>query len=221
MVATVQNLPPLNLVANQIVAQLSDEFLSLAELVTVIEQDTAISARLLRLANSALYQRPKPVLSLREAVGTVLGLDITRAVSLGIAFSAFAAHKNCAIENQRALWLDSLLMANCSRSVTRALPEQEEFSGIAYAGALLGNMGLLVLASVYPERVDRCFAAQQESLDGESTFCSLDRAVQSEFGFDHRSVAAALVSQWQLPAEFVPMVSLQAPSPENQLAKIV
>lgn len=209
-----EDLPPLSLVANQLIAQLSDEYTSLEDMLSVIEQDAATTVRLLRLANSAQYHLPKPVVALDDAVTRVLGLDITRAVSLGIAFSAISSTTSCAVQNQRLIWLDSLLIASCTRSITAAITDHREQAGIAYTGALLGNLGMLVLASVYPTRVDRCFAYHSDLDEDERAKLSIGDLFKNEFSFDYSAISGALVSHWKLPLELMPIVT-QSPNTAN------
>lgn len=61
---TIRDLPTLPQVVIKILEAVEDEYSSAADLTTLLEQDHAISARVLRLANSAFY-------GLRNEVDTI------------------------------------------------------------------------------------------------------------------------------------------------------
>lgn len=217
-------LPPLSVVASQIIDQLGNEFISLPDLVAIIEQDPATSGRLLSLANSAMYRCPNPILSLHDAVIKVLGLDITRAISLGIAFSSLLNRNGSTSKNQHKIWLDSMLMANCTRELARQSPAQADNAALAYTGALLSNLGLLALASHYPQRVDACFEQVESYSDDESQVQeTLDTLLTNEFGFDHRLIAVELAHVWKLPQQLLPLIALNprtTEAPFQELAEL-
>src|SRR5580704_5552731 len=78
-IALANNLPPLSPLARHLLATMSSsgEGPSLSEVASWVEKDTMTSGKVLALANSALYSRLVPTLSIRAAV-TRLGINTLR-----------------------------------------------------------------------------------------------------------------------------------------------
>lgn len=79
-------LPTLSHVAQELVRSLNDEDAGAREVAGIIARDPALSAKLLRLANSAQFGLPRSVGSVDEAVALV-GMSRTRTLCLGAALS--------------------------------------------------------------------------------------------------------------------------------------
>src|SRR5690349_4533645 len=74
-----EHLPPLPRVVTEIERELSKDDPSPARVARIVEQDPALSAGVLRLANSALHARRAPVSDMVQAIGR-LGLAETQRV---------------------------------------------------------------------------------------------------------------------------------------------
>ena len=81
------DLPPLPETAQRLIASFGREDLSLRELSALIGQDPALTARLLRLANSARYSPRERITRLQDAAA-VVGLGPLRALALGACLQA-------------------------------------------------------------------------------------------------------------------------------------
>ena len=82
------SLPPLNAIANQVLALSADPNVDLKSLGAVMECDPAFAADVLFLANSSLFGFPSRIESLRHAVA-VLGLERIRALAVTVAMRGF------------------------------------------------------------------------------------------------------------------------------------
>ncbi len=65
----VKELPTLPVVANKVNLLLSDPKSSASELANIIELDQSITAKILRLVNSAYYSLPQRVTNIQQAIG--------------------------------------------------------------------------------------------------------------------------------------------------------
>src|SRR5690606_20466547 len=115
----------------------------------VMALDPAITAKVLRLANSPLYARRGKVSSIRDAV-VVLGLNAT--ISLALSFSLLKSWQED--ENRDSLdyplfWRRALLSATIGRALAQQLGLRtgEEL----LLTSLLQDIGMLALARVLPE----------------------------------------------------------------------
>lgn len=158
----------------------------------LIEGDPALSAALLKMANSALYNRGVPVTAVDRAVTMVGGREV-RNLAFGVcAVNAFKGIPNELI-TMRDFWRHSLRTAAAAHAIgTRARLRGRD---TLFVGGLLHDIGQLVMYSLRPEASVRALRLSQEQLDGRTP----QPAEREIFGFDHTDVGLALAARWQLP----------------------
>src|SRR3989338_795262 len=79
-------LPSMSEVAHALIQTLNDDDASVAQVRDLIAKDPALSAKLLRLANSAQFGLPRGVGTLDEAI-TMVGMSKVRTLALGACLS--------------------------------------------------------------------------------------------------------------------------------------
>lgn len=159
----------------------------------VINQDVALTARLLRIANSPMYGLSTQVDTVSRAV-TVLGMKQVRDLALAsAAIKTFEGIPNTLV-SMRSFWEHSIFCALCARTLAMdCLRNQRE---AVFVAGLLHDMGKLALYSQLPDLSRRALEASangarsQESQLAESTI----------IGFDHAQVGEELARRWSLPA---------------------
>jgi HD-like signal output (HDOD) protein len=168
---------------------LLDPSTGMRDAAAVVEQDTAMVAKVLQLANSGFFGLPRRVTRLEEAV-TFLGLGTLRSLTLAAeAFCAFTAlppaHDRC-LERLRER---GRLVAGLVGALLPDGPARDD----AVAAALLADIGLLVLATEEPDHL----------ADALSTARAEGRSVADiEYerrGVSHAEVGAYLLALWDLP----------------------
>lgn len=154
--------------------------------------DQALSARVLRLANSAYYGLPKQVTDLSEAV-VLLGMRSVRNLAVVAATYPWMQKplSGYALE-PKALWSHSFAVAVGSQLIARRTGACD--SDLAFTAGLLHNIGKVAM-SVW---LDRKLAAvlglaQRDRL-------AFDEVERKLLGFDHAEVGAYLAEMWNLPA---------------------
>lgn len=182
----VNKLPTLPAVALRVIELGEDPYAGVGEITDVVANDPALSAKLLKAANSPLYAMRRQVDNLRQAI-SVLGFNA--ALTLALSFS-LAPERDAGPLDKQAYWRRSLLAAVGARM----LAEQLGFTDAAkcFLGALLQDIGMLVLEKAYPE-------AYSEILAEATDHAALVLAERERFGFDHAAVGAALLENWRLP----------------------
>ena len=178
-------------VAFRVDEMLRDENSGADEIGAVIEPDPALSAALLRLANSAMYGVGGNVDNVSRAV-TVVGLREVRDLAFGISASqAFYGIPNELITVED-FWKHSLYCGVAARTLGKR-------AGIVgdslFTAGLLHDIGHLVMFSRHPVISRESLQHSLDYTDGLTPYLS-EREV---FGFDHMDVGAALASEWGLP----------------------
>ncbi|MEM7339754.1 MAG: GGDEF domain-containing protein [Actinomycetota bacterium] len=171
-------------VAMRIVQVADDEDASMADLVNVIGLDPALTAKLLRVANSALYGQSTEVTSLLRAT-TLLGTQTVKLLALGFSL----VDSLCPPElPSNALWRRSLTASVIGRCI--ANESHPRVADDAFVGGLLGNIGKFALVGV-PAYADAVAEANAwPPIEAEADIV----------GFTSDEVSALIMEKWGLPA---------------------
>lgn len=164
---------------------------SAAAIGKVISRDTALTAQLLRLANSSFYNFPSNISTISRAI-TVIGERELR--YLVLALSAVRAFSGVPIEmaNMASFWRHSVYCAVLSRLIAARCHVLH--SERLFVAGLLHDVGLLVILQRAPELAR---AALQRAHDDNE---ELQRAEREVLGCDHAMVGRMLLEQWHLPS---------------------
>lgn len=158
----------------------------------VINQDPALAARLLRVANSPLYGVAGKIDTVSRAV-TLLG---TRQVqTLALATSAVRAFDGIPNElvSMESFWEHSIYSALAARTLAMECLKSKRES--VFVAGLLHDIGQLVLYYRLPELSAQALVAVMEG-PGELEAQEAERELM---GFDHAQVGGELVRRWGLP----------------------
>ncbi len=134
-------LPTLPEEALQIREKASDPDVDVGTLSKVIQNDTAISARLVKVANSPLLRASRPIDDLKGAI-TRLGINYTSNVATSMAMQQmFQATSDVVDQRMREAWSRSTEVAGIAhalaRHYTRLKPDQATLAGVVHRiGAL-------------------------------------------------------------------------------------
>ena len=103
--------PPSPVVALRMMQLLADEQTPVAALIATLEKDQALTAIVLRLANSAHYRRGAEVVSLEQAL-LVLGRKTLREVSVARELHGQTLHTGPLVALRRRAWRESFSSAH-------------------------------------------------------------------------------------------------------------
>ncbi len=188
----VERLPALPDIAAGSLALLDRDDCKLADLAAYLAADQAITAGLLRLANSAFYA-PVRITDLTHAV-TRLGFARVRDLVVGLSvwnsFGSDATRRN-------ALWIHSALVAGAAKTLAQRTGRDD---GEAFTGAVVHDVGKLLLGL----RVGDPYWALMDASEGRES--DLVAAELREFGCHHGTVGGSLFEVWRLPPALVEVV---------------
>jgi HD-like signal output (HDOD) protein len=137
-------LPTLPEVALQVREITESEDSAIADLVKVISNDTALSARIIRVCNSPLFRGSRAIENLNMAVSR-LGMTYTSSLAMGLAMEQmFQATSDMIDKRLRATWQTSTEVAGVchvlAQHYTRLKPEQATLAGLVH---LIGVLPIL------------------------------------------------------------------------------
>ncbi len=191
VVNSIRDLPPMPAVAVKVLELLGDPNVNYEKLGTAISADPAVSARLLKVSNSAFYSMKRQIKTLDHAIA-VVGERTLR--SLVLAASLEGMNKSYGLL-EKLLWEDSIGCAIGCRILARkfnsADPEE------AFLAGLFRHLGKVVMnysdPDAYRALVETAYAEGQTTTELEGRF----------FPYAHTVVGAAVLDKWNFNRSLV------------------
>jgi putative nucleotidyltransferase with HDIG domain len=184
------NLPPLNAIANQVIALSANPDVDIHQIAAVMGGDPAFAADLLFLANSSLFGFRSRIQVVSHAI-SVLGLDRIKALAVTAAMRSFLSKGGPLLPK---CWQHS---AACAIIAEQISPIFEVKGDVAYTLGLLHDIGRLGLLKSYPAdyapALCESFQTAEEILNAERALLKVDHCV----------AGAWMVKTWDFPSVFV------------------
>jgi len=189
IIGKIDNLPSSPRLYSQLVAALSNENASAAEVARILKQDVAICAKTLQVVNSAFFRLSRSVANIEEAV-TYLGLNTIKHIALvAEAFQQGHGRRFSSGLSLDALQEHALLVGEVASSLFADKQTKED----AFVAGLLRDIGKLVLAVELPEHLDKVL------LEMKGSGCTMHGAEEKVWGVTHAEVGGYLLGIWGLP----------------------
>ena len=156
----------------------------------VIETDQAISAKFLKIANSAYYGLSGRVSGIHQAMVILGNQTIEQVITTAGTSKLFSKKMEGYGMTADALWKHSLAVASGARAM--AVKRKPTLESDAFTAGLLHDIGKIVLDG---------FISKNKS-DFEALTRECDSAWQAEeklFWFDHAQIGAMICEEWKLP----------------------
>jgi putative nucleotidyltransferase with HDIG domain len=183
-----KSLPTIPTTLATIITLVGDDRAGARKLVGLVEQDQALAARLLRLANSAFFGQARKVTTIPRAV-LLLGFSTVRNLALGVKVWETLGTGVTRAEVDRR-WRHAVEVAVVARVLARRLGQVSPDE--AFTAGLLHDIGQLLLAM----RLKEHYWAIVRSATPTDDLAMLE---QSSLGIDHAEVGAWLLESWNLP----------------------
>ncbi len=175
-------------VATHIIELARDPDIEMSKVAKALSMDSALSTKILRIANSPLYAQRRKSENLRQAL-VVLGLNAT--LTLALSFSLVKSLRSGKANglDHPLYWRRALLAATSARALADAMhhPMAEEI----FLAALLQDVGMLALDQVMPD-LYRGATSQRD----HAALAELER---KRLQTDHAEIGGWLMRTWSLP----------------------
>lgn len=186
-----QELPSLPEIYLRVSEQLEDEKATVQQIGDTVQNDPAITTRVLKMVNSAYYGLPNQVGSVVQAV-SLLGRERLKHILIGsVLRGVFSGEDNPAFSMQ-AFWQHSIKTAIIARELGRQIKQIDE-PEVMFTAGLLHDIGKLLMIKKLPERM---LAAEEYMIRKRVDILS---AEQDQVGLTHTAVGVALMVHWGLP----------------------
>jgi HD-like signal output (HDOD) protein len=187
--------PPM--VFSRISKVIDDPYGSLIDIGNILREDQGLTARLLKLANSAFYSFPSNIESTDQAV-SIIGTQQIR--DLALATSVIELFKGIPKDliNMKNFWCHGVACGVIARIL--ATYRQETNVERFFAAGIMHDIGRLIFYTKIPERSREALLCSKRSGD------LLYKVERELIGFNHAAVGGALFKEWKLPVSIIEMV---------------
>lgn len=168
---------------------------------SLIARDPAMTAKMLRLANSAAYGEPTDDYDVVAAVREI-GLENTKScLLLAHSWSGFGRVEQAGF-HMRALWIHANEVAALAGWLAGSEGASEKLAGLSRAAGLLHDIGKLALAANLPDEFNS--VGRLMRLHSGASF----EVEQEVFGATHSELGGCMMGSWGLPVPVVEAVAL-------------
>jgi len=191
------DLPILRQSCQSIIDCTEDDTSSANDVSEVVAHDQALLAKIIKLANSALYHTKTPVTSVLQAV-KIIGFDVIRAMAIGAEFIELANDRG----GNTVLLKGVLARALFSATVAQELEEIAKFSKNPnlFTSTMLYTLGDLMLANFHPDIFRLLETARRHEPN------RVHKLETELLGHPLRSFAARMAKEWGLPGSISQLI---------------
>ncbi len=162
------------------------------ELHNVIKHDPALSAKVLRVVNSAFYGLPGQIASVERAV-ILLGLSAVKNLAVAVSLTQmFSGRRDPDLFDASDLWKHCLAVAVAGKKLAQIAGNRTAADEIFLAG-LIHDLGLIVARQTHTSQLAEVC---RKCSDGEGGFLQSEQDI---IGATHQDFGYALTAKWRFP----------------------
>lgn len=185
-------------VALKILEAVRSEEYSFEDIAKIIMADPALTARILKVANSSLFGLPSPVESLHQATA-LIGTNAIKNIALSFVIVQDFQDVPQGSFDLNLFWKRSITTAVAAESLAEQVGLKD---GDIFVSGLLQDLGFLILYLADPENF--VILLDEKRVNNKST-CEAEK---EQYGFDHTEVSYYLLSTWGLPEKMCQSIQL-------------
>jgi two-component system cell cycle response regulator len=190
-------LPSLPTVAMKVLELTSDRHVQLDAIAEVVQNDQALTSKILKTVNSSFYGLSAPCSSISRSLG-LLGLSTVKSLVLSFSLVDMTRRKQVGLDLD-AYWRRNVYSATASRKLAllTAICDPEE----AFLTGIMQNVAMLAMDIVVGEPYREIVI---------SAGCDHNKLLVAEhdlLGFDHAFVGAKLAQKWRMASDQVDAIA--------------
>lgn len=194
----ISSFPTLPAITQRLLGVIEDPEANYGEIGKLIQYDPALTANILKAANSAFLGFSKPVCSIAEA-GIRIGKKwIFQMAISSLIYSNLNVYADGYDMSAKELWRHSIAVALMSENLCKTLNTRDP--GMIFTGGLLHDIGKIALQ----ENVGEYFEQLQKLVDKEKL--SFEEAENKLLGIDHSEVGAMIAEHWQFSPQIIDII---------------
>lgn len=191
LISNAQHMPNIPKVVQELIQSFGDDNVDSKKVAEKLSKDQAMTAKVLRMANSSKYGGHRSVGSVNDAV-VLLGFNALRTMVLASGLtSSFPTPEGF---NIKEFWVKGFTVASISKWVAKHVPDTD--GEIAFTCGMIHDIGGLlihILANEEAQEIDRVVEKGADRVDMEN----------SHLGFNYTEAGSELAQRWKFPEDIV------------------
>ena len=192
-------LPSLPTVVTQLINLVGDPATSARDISQLISADQALTAKILKVANSAFYGSPRKIATVQLAI-VVLGFETVKNLGLSVAvLKRFHAGKAHPLFDRQQFWEHAIGCGVAARMLVRK--RNRKLEGEAFVAGVLHDIGKLILIEYFPDEFGESLELACDEL------LTISEAEMKVIGVTHAEIGGWLAEKWNLPESLVQAIT--------------
>ncbi len=183
-------LPSLPAIFNRISEAINDPRSSATHVANIIAKDPGLSARLLKIVNSAFYGFPSTIDTISRAVA-IIGTKELSTLALGMSVLKVFRDIPSDLIDMKAFWKHSIACGMIARIISSY--HKNTISERFFLAGLLHDIGRLIMFKSCPVESKETLVRARRT---QSLLCKTEEEVM---GFNHAGIGGMLLKEWKLP----------------------
>lgn len=201
IIGSIDKLPCVPAIYQELTDALQKESTSSETLGQIIQKDIGMTAKMLKLVNSAFFGLRRSIDSPQDAV-SFLGIETIKTLVLANKIFEDSPHFRFHFLNIDQLWVHSMHVAATAKAIAKSEHADRAVTDNAFVGGILHDVGILVLATNFQEAYERVTQVVVKER------IPLPDAEHLEFGVTHAEVGSYLLGLWGIPTSILEIVNL-------------
>ena len=192
-------LPSLPTVVTQLINLVGDPATSAMDISQLISTDQALTAKILKVANSSFYGFPRKIGTVKLAI-VVLGFETVKNLGLSVAvLKRFHSGKVHPLFDRQQFWEHAIGCGVAARMLARK--RNRKLEAEAFVAGVLHDIGKLILIEYFPDEFGEALELASEKL------LTISEAEMKVIGVTHADVGGWLAEKWNLPEGLVQAIT--------------
>ena len=197
IIASIEQIPTLPIVSQQIMKLLNDEDVAINEITEVIEKDPSLAVKVLKVANSPFYGTMSNITSIDHALA-ILGLNEIKAILLAFSIHNFFQSSEFEGIDRKRFWKHSVVCSQVAKYLSHHFKQSP--NDTLFLAALIHDMGKIVFDQFFHDDFVKIVSLVNEN---SITFSKAEKRI---LGVTHCQVAAKVLQKWHFPRPVIAQV---------------
>ncbi len=185
---SIEKMPPLSPVVHKIILVANDVTSSAQHLTDVIQLDPVLTAKVIRMVNSAYFGLPQEIKSLKQAV-VMLGINTIKNVALSSALMGKIALKKGVLDPEE-FWKHSIGVAVASKLIAQRLGIEKKLLEEFFIAGLIHDIGKVLMNNFFPDEMKQIIEISQSK---GGLIIDIEKNV---LGLTHEEIGIAIGKKW-------------------------
>ncbi len=190
---SIDDVPTLPTIVNKVIQSLSNPQTTAREISEIVKNDPSITAKILKIGNSAYYAGYSPCGNVQNAIARIGLIQMKRTIFSVSVFDSFSKLPPGSF-NLKDFWTHSIAVGYAAKLIGKLSKFRD--SDDLYTAGLLHDLGKLITLRYIPEMFEAISKKLQES--ETAAYYDIERA---EFPISHCEIGSWLAVKWNMSRE--------------------